>query len=423
MLKPMQQSPNHFDTARLILDPPQVRADGRLRLGARLVETDGDEQSLWWALPATFADAVTPFADPWLVGLLFPIMQRDRPVHIEGCVSRSLLQNLEHLMAVWHAWTQGRYHTIQLTADHEAELPPVPEPGKTLVSFSCGVDSCFTTYRHMRGLAGRRSRTISAGVVQHGFDIWPDQAGAQEVYDGVLRDASTMLSSLDLACIPLATNFHDLRVPWGEAWGTQLVSGLSLLSARYDTALIANDMPYTMLDVPWAHHPLTTPMLGSAGFTVLDDGGEATRPEKIRTIANWQEATERLRVCFGVNVPGKHDNCCRCEKCIRTILAFRATGYPLPGAFRHDVTDDQIRRVRLNPVTALRWRHLAAAAADAGLDTTSWARAIQTALRRHDWRENRNRLQRPFIPVRNLARRLLRGSPLSRSEIAARAKS
>lgn len=359
------EPPFAHNTARLILEPPQTQAIGIRRLAAHLLEADGTSQRLWWEVPDTFADAITPSADPWLVGLMFPIMQRQRPVHVEGCVSPSLLQNLEHFMTVWRAWSDGKYHVVTLSADREAELPPVPEPGKTLVSFSCGVDSCFTAYRHMHGLAGRRSRKISAGVVQNGFDIWLDQEKAQDVYDGVERDARAFLSSLDLACIPLTTNFHDLRVLWRDAWGTQLVSGLSLLSGRYDTALIANDMPYAALSVPWAHHPLTTPMLGSKGFSLIDDGGEATRPEKVRVIANWKEAKERLRVCFGVNVPGKHENCCRCEKCIRTILSFRIAGHALPPTFKHDVTNDQIRSVRLGSTTPLRWQHLVAAAQDA----------------------------------------------------------
>lgn len=410
------------NTARLILEPTQPQATGVRRLAAHLLETDGTSQRLWWEVPDAFADAVTPSADPWLVGLIFPIMQRDRPVHVEGCVSPSLIRNLEHFMTVWRAWTDGKYHAVELSADREAELPPIPEPGKTLVSFSCGVDSCFTAYRHMRGLAGRRSRRISAGVVQNGFDVWLDRANAGDVFDSIQRDATAMLSSLDLECISLTTNFHDLRVTWGDALGSQLVSGLSLLSGRYDTALIANDMPYIALGMPWAHHPLTTPLLGSNGFSLIDDGGEAIRPDKISVIANWAEARERLRVCFGVNVPGKHENCCRCEKCIRTILSFRIAGHSLPPAFKQDVTDDQIRNTRLNFITALWWQHLAAAAEAAGLEHTSWAKALRAAIGRYNRREKRNRLQRPFIPIRNLARRLLRGSSLSRSEIAARTR-
>jgi len=156
--------------ARLLLEPASRQA-GALRLGARLLHANGSEH-LWWELPEACADHVTAWADPWLVGLIFPIMQAGVPVHIEGRVSPSLLANLELFMQIWECWAPGRYRPVALSAGAEAELPPAQEPGAAAVSLSCGVDSCFTLYRHVRHLAGRRSQHVAAAVVQHGFDVW-----------------------------------------------------------------------------------------------------------------------------------------------------------------------------------------------------------------------------------------------------------
>lgn len=405
--------------AKLILEPARATG-GMLHLAANLIEPDGSLERLWWEVPEAWGGAITPWADPWVVGFLFPIMQRARPVHVEGRVSPSLLGNLDLFMRIWRIWAMGPYSVVTITADEEIELPPVRDPGLTISSFSCGVDSSFTVYRHARGLVDRRSRRLAAGVMQHGFNVPLDQINAQGIQKNLLAGANTMLGSLELPCISLVTNFRQMKMNWAHSWGTQLVSGLSLLAGRYDTALVANDLPYAWLGIPWPIHPVTTVLLGSKGFSVIDDGGEFSRAGKAKVISQWPEAMQHLQVCFGLDIPGSHENCCRCEKCTRTMLAFRVAECPRPAAFKDDVSDRQIRRTRWNlPTRTLRWQELARGAEAAGLGKTSWAKAIRSAVRRNQWRFFRNRLQRPFIPVRNRIRGWVRGSELSRRQLAA----
>ena len=115
---------------------------------------------------------------------------------------------------------------------------------------------------------------------------------------------------------------------------------------------------------------------------------------------------------------GKYENCCECEKCIRTILSFRIAGCPRPAAFKKDPTDAQIRDTRLEFVTKVyRWQQLARGAEAAGLGRTGWARAVRAVLRKQRWREFRHVLQRPFVPLRNKLRKLTRGTELSRSQV------
>jgi hypothetical protein len=331
------------------------------------------------------------------------------------------LANLELFMKIWEKWAPGKYRPVELSAATEVELPPVPESGATVASFSCGVDSCFTLYRHARNLAGRRTRRPAAAVVQHGLDVWLDQANSDGVYADMLAGARTLVDSLGIPCIPMRTNFQQMRLDWPDAWGTQLIAGLYLLAGRYDTALIANDMPYRWLAMAWPSHPVTNVLLGSRGFAVIDDGGDWSRSEKARVISDWPEALNHLHVCFGVNVPGQYVNCCKCEKCVRTILAFRIAGCQKPAAFSHDPTDVQIRHVRLEGLTKIkRWQELAYEADVAGMGHAGWARSIRAVLRKQRRREIRNWLQQPFVPLRNKIRKLTRGTELSRSEIARR---
>jgi hypothetical protein len=406
-----------MNKARLVLEPTSERA-GILRLGARLSHPDGSSDRLWWELPQSYGESVTSWADPWVIGLLFPIMQGGAPVHIEGKVSPSLLANLELFMRIRAQWAPDKYRPVELSADSEAELPAVQEPGLAVASFSCGVDSCFTLYRHARALAGRRTSKIGAAIVQHGLDVWLDQINSNQIYASLLADATAMLDSLAVPCIPMKTNFQQIRQDWADAWVAQQVAGLYLLAGRYDTALIANEVPYRWLDIHLTSHPSTNLLLGGQGFTIIDDGGDYSRAEKAKVISPWPEAMQHLHVCFGVNVPGRYVNCCECEKCIRTMLSFRVANCAIPDTFKCEPSDAQIRRVRMHMIAKVRrWEQLAHGAESAGMGQTGWAKAIRSVLRKHRWRERRNWLQQPFIPLRDAIRKLTRGTPRSRSEI------
>lgn len=403
--------------AQLILHPPENKGSV-VRLAASLLETDGSRQHLWWELPVSAADIVTPWADPWVVALLFPIMQRRRNVHIKGRVTPSLLMQVDRFMHVWAMWRPEKYQPVELTADEVVEQPPAVHAGVTVASFSCGLDSCFTLYRHVRGLAGRHSRRIGLGIIQHGFDIWLDQTNSDGMFRSLFSSATVMLESLGVPCIPMTTNFRQLDLDWADAYATQLVAGMMLLSRGYDAGLLANDLPYFELSPrPWGHHPVTSGMLGSDRFKIIDDGFEYSRIEKAKMVADWPEAMRHLRVCFGVENPGSHENCGACDKCIRTQLAFRIAGCTKPAAFKEEVSPRLIRRVRITPSTRATWLMLAARAESAGFGSTAWARAIRTVLRRHEYREWRVRLQRPFLPIRSAIRRLTRGADISRAQM------
>jgi len=405
-----------MNAMRLILEPEREEG-GFIERAARL-EGLGETERLWWRLPAEWRSAATPHADPFVVGMLFPMMLRGGDVHIEGPVSPSLLENLETFMAIWRSWSPEKYRPVRMLAQDEVETRAL-NPDQCVVPFSCGVDSTFTTYRHVRGLVGRRPQKIGAGVVMNGFDIWRDQPGAAQMYATVLASGQKMLGSLGVPCVPMTSNFHELKTVWGHSFGTHLVSGLMLLSGRFGGMMVPNSMPYAQLQKPWGSTPLSDPHLGGAGFTVRDDGGEASRIEKIKLISQWPEAMENLRVCF--NNPGNASNCCLCEKCTRTILAFRIAAHGhghLPPAFAHDADNRQIRRTRfLIAVSMDLWNELLEEAARAGLENELWVAAIRQALARGKRRQVIASLKKPFLPLRNTIRKLLRGSEKSRREL------
>ena len=78
-------------------------------------------------------------------------------------------------------------------------------------------------------------------------------------------------------------------------------------------------------DEPWGSHPLIDNNVAWANIKVIHDGYELSRQDKIKYIAKYPEYLSDLRVC---NNHRDHINynCCRCEKCSRTITALILEG-------------------------------------------------------------------------------------------------
>ena len=265
---------------------------------------------------------------------------------------------------------------MEIVADRELEQPAAATGAVS--AFSGGVDSCFTVFRHATGRAGRQAQTLRAGMIVHGFEIALDDGAG---FEGAAAKAEAMLADLGLDLVRMATNVRDFSQNWRYARGAGVSACLMLLQPNARTGLVPSTEPYDLLVAPWGSHPLTDPHLSSASFQIVHDGAGWTRPDKIGEIGEWPQALEFLRVCFLAEP--RDGNCGTCEKCIRTILGFRAAGLGLPPCFARDVTNTQIRSLgRLGPIEEAELRQILDAAERAGI-RDSWVRAVTSVLYRN----------------------------------------
>jgi hypothetical protein len=332
--------------------------------------------------------------DAFVLSWLFPIMEWNRQVRICGVVSPSLLGNLELFSDIWHKRYPDRYYPVRLRADQERESQSTALPQTAITSFSGGVDSCYTAWRHSRQLVGRRSRQVTAGITVQGFGDMPAN-------DSVLGQAAaaacrSVLNSIGMHSIFVQTNIRQMpsagRHTWCNTHGTAIAACLHMLGRESRYGLIPNSIPYDYLHVPYGTSPATDRLLSSTAFTVGDDGGETHRLQKMEALLDWPEAIAGLRVCN----KGRDAmvNCGHCEKCIRTILAFRVFGAPLPSCFARDITDEDIRCLDLRyPEQIAFLSSVLSEAQRHGLDRTGWASAVRMAIRRGNHRMARRTLR------------------------------
>ena len=350
----------------------------QVMLSCRIECPDQPTMWLWYRVPQLYESALNPRADAFLVAALFTAMRVGHPLHVHGEVSASLLRNLEEFQAVWMCWIPSRYRAVEIVVDRESTNLLSATRDRAIFGYSGGVDSTFILYRHTLRLAGRRSRRLGAGLFVHGLDIPLTQTSA---FEAVSSRAQRLLHEHGIEFIPVTTNFRDLGDDWEEAFGAGLASCLLLFAGGYGVGLIGSGEPYNRLILPWGSTPVTDHLLSADDMPIVHDGAECTRIDKVAMIGGWEEARRNLRVCW--EGPRLDSNCGVCEKCIRTILCFRALDLGLPACFQMDVTDEQILTLRgMGHVAVGEMEQVLAAAHTRGIEA-SWLEAVEALIRAH----------------------------------------
>jgi len=156
-------------------------------------------------------------------------------------------------------------------------------------------------------------------------DAYPLEIAREKssIYPQAVERNSRFAAALGKTLVAVETN----HFPFGYRYNLSrnLSQGGALASVAhllgFPRTLIPSSYAYHQL-FPLGSHPLVDPLWSTEGVEIVHDGGEATRVDKIRTIAGEPRALANLRVCFrDMNV-----NCGRCLKCLRTMIPLALLG-------------------------------------------------------------------------------------------------
>jgi len=354
--------------------------EGLATTGFALEDSQGSRSNYWYRVPVEHRGAFTESCDPFVLASLFAAMHAPAELQVHGSVSPSLVRNLEEYQAIWQAWLPDRYQPVEIRAESEQEAGRAAGSA-AVMTFSGGLDSSFTAWRHRTGHAGRQTEALQAGVILHGFDI---PINSKKAFDVAFDRSRIMLDSLGMETIPLTTNLRGMGGVLHDNFAAVLASCLSLLQKRFSVGLIANSDPdYVLVNTwawPYGSNPLSDWFLSSNAFTIQHDGGGYSRFDKALALSGWPEAMSNLRVCLGHNPMVRVHNCCKCEKCIRNILIFRVLGLGLPACFKHDVSNRQILRMNYSqPARFASYSLMVEEAHQRGI-RDSWVNALRLSL-------------------------------------------
>lgn len=335
------------------------RSLGRVTRRVIFAATDQTERTIFWDIigPEHALPSALSRADLAATALIFLAMREGRDLHIEGRVSEKLLQNLEDFQARWSMWRPDAYKVIKLSADAEITEPHSrPERHHTAaVTYSGGVDSTASVFRHHAGLAGRASRRIKTAILVKGFDIPLDR---QEGWQVVVDRAARTLADIDVPLCVVETNWRALVVgDWEMEHGAGVLTALRHWEEDADTLIMAADYDHKHFVIPWGSNPITNPLLEGDDTAIPFDGAQYSRTEKVELISRWPAGYDALRVCYEDDVTGT--NCGVCRKCVMTKMNALACGLPVPASLHRPPTMAEVRS--LSKVSLLLSQTLAAA--------------------------------------------------------------
>lgn len=188
-----------------------------------------------------FSGAVLPTAprtnDFAALAMLPFAMTKGQSLHIEGLVHREQLERLDECQDAFLLWHPDKFKRISISADEEIPTP-LRQGRDAVMAFSGGLDASYALHAHCRGLIGRRSNEIRAGILIHGFDIPLKKTVHFE------KAEAAALASLSHYGVPLTrvrTNWTSLRAPWRQSFMFALASVLHQFSEVSSRAVIAAD--------------------------------------------------------------------------------------------------------------------------------------------------------------------------------------
>lgn len=261
-----------------------------------------------------------------LILALLPGMRLRRPIHVKGVVSSTVIQGARDFMIIL-ARHFPEFSPVQITADSYVRLSPLAVP-RVASFFSGGVDSFFTLIK------GKED--IKDVVFIHGFDMSIKALERRAVVIGKIAQAA---SEMGVRLIEVETNLTVIIKEFGD-WlrhghGLGMVAVSRVLSGDISEIRIPGSYSIDQ-QKPWGSWLATDPLFSDERLKVTHDACLATRSDKIRTISHNGVALNYLRVCSEKKA-GDVYNCCRCEKCLRTMTALyalraleRAGSFPLP---------------------------------------------------------------------------------------------
>lgn len=304
---------------------------------------------------------------PWLAPATVIAMKVGATLNLPA-VDATALENANGAQAVLASW----FDDLQPVQVQATATAPIPGGAGVGCFFSCGVDSFFSALSHRD--------EITHLIFVRGFDIAVTDEDLGERAAAAARSAAAAMGK---QFVEVRTNIREVSDPH-VSWGLQFhgaalaMVGLALAPHLSRVIIPASDFQDDL--IPWGSHPALDLLWSSGAVTLVHDGTETTRADKVATIARHQVALDHLRVCW--KNPGGAYNCGRCEKCLRTMIGLRAVGAlgSCP-TFPDSLDLRAVRRMRLGyGVRAYAEENLRALQAS-GRDDQELERALRTAIR------------------------------------------
>jgi hypothetical protein len=308
---------------------------------------------VWYEFPSEVAPYIDArFGDPFVPAALVSAMRCGEPLEIPAPVSPRLLAATDQIQSLYCSFDPS-LNKIAVRAAQAASVPAsaTERARRAALTFSLGVDSWYSLLRNSEEHPAD-DWSIEYLIHVYGFDLRVGGSNRQALEE-IRASCQHVAGKLGKRLLPVRTNLRDFTdrfADWSLLGHGAGVASVGLALAGFIDRLHIAAGPTIEDPTPCGSHPQLDPLWSTERLQVVYDGGEARRSTKIQALTGRPLALETLRVCY--QDPPKQYNCCRCWKCLSTMIRLeingalgRATAFPLP------LSAQLIRDAEIEPVT------------------------------------------------------------------------
>lgn len=294
------------------------------------------QDELYFKVNKKYKDFIFTDASPFAVALLIPSMKLGEDLVIDGSIPEKLYKGMKESIKFMTQWSLGLKRINIKVKTLTKDKQNANDAGSL---FSGGVDSFYTYLKHKTG-----KNRISYFILVNGYDI---DLSNTKLWDLTLKRVKQVASKGKISVITVESNLYSLINPIAN-WNYSYIGGLSAialllrnrLKVVYRASSYKRSQIHDFLDVVVDHY------FNTEKLSIVFDGADATRLEKVKYIAKSKIVLEHLRVCY-LNENNPY-NCGICDKCLRTMIGLRIAGkLSETKTFPHKIDTERVKKLSI----------------------------------------------------------------------------
>ncbi len=318
-----------------------------VKIGARA-------EPIYWEVPAEMPISLPPSKRADFLALAaFPYaMRAGKDLELKGKVDRELARNLAQFSIAWCQFKPTVFkRPVRIIAAGYKDRRKTTAPGTGFAcAYSGGIDSTYVISRSRseEHASKQEHAPVSLAVMINGFGF---NLESPEDFERS-REAGARF------CAKHGVSFTTVKTNWAKCLGAYqifhaigIATVLHLRSEKTSGGYIGMDFTFDEeFELgPWGNSALMSRLFSASNFPLVSTGGEVSRVQKLREL-HLHGDDAHLTVC---NTGRKTNrNCGVCEKCFRTMLAYRSFGATPPeGLFEYPLTLEGMRELKITKMT------------------------------------------------------------------------
>ena len=297
------------------------------KITAMIIE-EGRESEVWFQTKDEWKSYLCyDRADAFLLNILPHAMKTQQDIVSDAPISETLLYQVRHFQLP--CVQKYAYKTEKISIQAEAIADCKKVPGRKIVGtgISNGVDSLYTVYKNINNVEENfRLTHLAYFAIGAAGDFGGEEE--KELAEQRLQEVRRFAREINLPVVTLDSNINEL---FSDEYYIYVVS-YRVMAAVLALQLLF-DVYYfsSSYEIHEFHFPdndsefydlLSCQNFSTSKVNFYSYGRDASRMEKLRYLAQIGGATYKyLQVC-----QTSYKNCCRCEKCLRTMAELDLLG-------------------------------------------------------------------------------------------------